>query len=248
MFEHNRLPAQDEDGNDIPIDGSSDTTSIQLSGLASVTLRDAELELICKTIYDMPLAPTSELDTEGAIALLHVSTKFQFETIHKRIIERLDDEVSPVQRYSLALDCLVDPWLLRSYLDICSLTDLSLAAELLVEFSRRDKSGKFWDLLRIRENYRARSLANACDFKSTFTKPSPVVCPDCLVTLRTILKGILLAGDKPGLDGGKSNSLPSLGARLRCAIRPEIEKSPNICVKCRAQEHAALAHVLELGS
>ncbi|KAG8726210.1 hypothetical protein FRC12_023607, partial [Ceratobasidium sp. 428] len=205
------------------------------------------LESICKAIYDMPLAPTSELNTEEAIALLRVSTKFQFETIHKRIIERLDNELSPVQRYSLALDCLVDPWLLRAYLNICGLTDLSLAPELLMEFSRRNESGKFWDLLRIRENYRARLLAKACDSEYTFTKGSSVVCSNCLATLKAVLKGIILAGDKPDLDGGKPNPLPSLGARLRWAIRPEIKKSSDLCAKCRAQEHAALAHVLEIG-
>jgi hypothetical protein len=53
MFEHNHPPAKDAFGKEVPIDGSSDENPIQLGGQALATLRDAELESICKVLYEM---------------------------------------------------------------------------------------------------------------------------------------------------------------------------------------------------
>jgi hypothetical protein len=53
MFEHNHPPTKDQKGNEIPVDGSSDENPIELGGNALATLRDAELESICKVLYEM---------------------------------------------------------------------------------------------------------------------------------------------------------------------------------------------------
>ncbi|KAG9111071.1 hypothetical protein FRC07_008110 [Ceratobasidium sp. 392] len=156
MFQYNRIPIKDENDKDVPIDGSSDERPIQLGGHALATLRDSELESICKVLYDMPAIPLTDLSTDEAVTLLQVSTKFQFETIHKKAIERLDEaNFPPWTRYSLAMDCLVDPWVIRSYVNICGLADYP-PLTLLAEFSRHNTLQTFLSILKIREEYRLK--------------------------------------------------------------------------------------------
>ncbi|KAG9111072.1 hypothetical protein FRC07_008111 [Ceratobasidium sp. 392] len=242
MFEHNCVPTQDADGEEIPIDGSSDETPIQLGGLASVTLRDAELELICKTIYDMPLTSSSELTTHEAISLLYTSTKFQFEGIHKKTVERLENELLPLQRYVLAIDCLVDPWLLRAYIEFCSLADYPLTHEYLTEFSRRNGSKMFLELLKAREEYRTKLLVYTFGrSRRPYSGDSKLgeACSSCLPALKNGLRDILSADGTSSSEGVNRNLLPFLRDRL-------IREILDACSKCRLKEQAVIAQMLEI--
>ncbi|KAG9090550.1 hypothetical protein FRC06_000991 [Ceratobasidium sp. 370] len=251
MFEHNHLPTRGENGEKVPIDGSSDEAPIQLGGPALVALRDAELELICKALYDMPVTPLSELDTDEAVALLQVSTKFQFEMIHKRVVERLENApLLPLHRHSLALDCLVDHWFLRAYVDTCSLADYPPAPDLLAEFSRRGDPKTFWNLMKLREEYRTRLLIytyeghNRPYYTSSSAAPA---CTNCLKVMKGLLGRILSTDGTSDLAGANRDSLPFLKDRLVQGIQPRTYYSLSICQSCRAQEQAVVAQLLGFG-
>ncbi|KAG8695679.1 hypothetical protein FRC08_007619 [Ceratobasidium sp. 394] len=248
MFEYSQLPTKNNHGGTIPIDGSSDETPIQLGGPALVTLRDAELELICKALYDMPVTPLTELDMDEAVALLRVSTKFQFEMIHNKAVERLENApLPPLQRHSLALDCLVDHWFLRAYVDMCSLADHPLASDLLAEFSRRSDPKVFWDLMKLREEYRMRLLIytyegnNRPYYASSSATPA---CSNCLKVMKSLLCRILSTDATSDLAGANRGSLPFLKDRLIQGIQPRHSYSLSICQGCRAQQQAIAAQVL----
>ncbi|KAG8735963.1 hypothetical protein FRC10_009952 [Ceratobasidium sp. 414] len=268
MFEYNHVPTKNEDGEKHPIDGSSDETPIQLGGAPLLTLRDAELELICKALYDMcaifptipypeflsllarPVTPLSELDTAETVALLQVSTKFQFEMIHKKAVERLEDApLLPLQRYSLALDCLVDHWFLRAYVDMCSLADYPPAPELLAEFSRRNDPKIFWDLMKLREEYRTRLLVYTygSDLWPYGTSGVVTVCSKCLGGLKSLLGRIISTDGTSDLAGASRDSLPFLKDRLAQGIQPRPYPPLNVCQSCRAQEQAVAAQLLGFG-
>jgi len=249
MFQHNNPPTKDSKGNEIPVDGSSDEDPIELGGNALATLRDAELESISKVLYEMPLTPASELEADQAIALLQVATKFQFETIHKKTEQMLEKaSLSPWKRYSLAIDCLVDPWILRSYLEICSTVDYP-SPELILEFSRRNEMDKLSSLLRIREDYRTTLLSftyNAA-LSHPYPSTSPAttsMCAACLVVLKALLQRVILAGGVSDLDGANSAQFPLLEERLMKGIQPRAQASLVICANCRTKEKVIVDQVI----
>ncbi|CAE6488469.1 unnamed protein product [Rhizoctonia solani] len=147
MFENAQPPTKNEKGQEVPVDGSSDDHPIELGGHALATLYDSELEAVCVVLYDMPLTPASELKFDQAISLLRVASKFQFESIQAKVVQRLDQAImSPAKRYGFAIDCLVDEWIIRSYLDMCTSADPA-SAELFAEFSHRGETSKLSSLL-----------------------------------------------------------------------------------------------------
>ncbi|KAG8724632.1 hypothetical protein FRC09_016390 [Ceratobasidium sp. 395] len=254
MFEYNRIPTKDENGEDLLIDGSSDEKPIQLGGHSLATLQDAELESICRVLYDMPGTPLTELNTDEAVTLLQVSTKFQFETIHKRVVERLNGVAFPPwTQYSLAVDCLVDSWIIRSCVNICSLADYPPLV-LLTEFSRHSNLQKFLNILKARENYRLKLFAFAstnyswqCPYWDTSLRVAelgPPACGNCLAVLKLLLNRILSTDGTSDLDGANRDSLPSLKDRLLQGIQPRSQNSLIICASCRTKEQAIVNQVL----
>ncbi|KAG8684507.1 hypothetical protein FRC08_013658 [Ceratobasidium sp. 394] len=255
MFEL-KHPTKDEHDKDIPIDGSSDENPIQLGGSSLATLRDKELESICRVLYHMPAAPLSELSVDEAVTLLQVSTKFEFEAIHRRVVERLEDvNFPPWTQYNLAVDCLVDPWVIPSYVKICSLADYPPLV-LLEQFSRRNASQTFLNLLKIREDYRLKLFTFTaiagnwlCPYWETSVrvgKSGSSVCGNCLVVLKSLLNRILSTDGTSDLDGANRDSLPSLKDRLIQGIQPRSQNSLNICANCRVKEQAIVTQVLGL--
>ncbi|KAF8597697.1 hypothetical protein BDV93DRAFT_527200 [Ceratobasidium sp. AG-I] len=250
MFDHNHPPTKDSKGEDIPIDGSSDDHPIELSGPPLATLRDVELELICDVLFDMVLRPASELQVDQAMSLLKVSTKFQFETIHAQVVQTFEKKFFPPwKRYSLAIDCLVDPWILQSYLEICGTVELhsSELAELILEFSRRSEVDKLSNLLRIREGYRTKlSLFSlGSDWTLYPDQADPDVCSNCLRVFRALLFRVL-SGNTNDLDGADSTQFPLYKDRLLKGIQPRAKAPLTICAKCRPKEVAVIAQVLAL--
>jgi len=256
MFEHDYPPTKDKNGKDIPIDGSSDENPIHLGGHALATLRDKELESICRVLYHMPAAPLSELSVDEAVALLQVSTKFQFEVIHRRVVERLEGvNFPPWTQYNLAIDCLVDPWVIPSYVKICSLADYPPLV-LLEHFSHHNTLQTFLGLLKVREDYRLQLLSFTtaagnwlCPYWETSVqvgKSGSPACGNCLVVLKGLLNRILSTDGTSDLDGANRDSLPSLKDRLIRGIQPRSQNSLNICANCRVKEQAIVTQVLGL--
>ncbi|KAF8593336.1 hypothetical protein BDV93DRAFT_612274 [Ceratobasidium sp. AG-I] len=250
MFEHNHPPTKDNKGEDIPIDGSSDDNPIELSGSPLATLRDVELELICDVLFGMPLRPISEIQVEQAMSLLKVSTKFQFEAIHAQVVQTFEKKFFPPwKRYSLAIDCLVDPWILQSYLEICGTVVLrsSEPAELILEFSRRNEVEKLSSLLQIREDYRTNLSLFSCGDNWTLypDQNHPDVCWTCLSVLRSLLHRVL-SGNGDDLDGADSAEFPLYKDRLLKGIQPRTKNPLTICPRCRPKETAIIAYMLGL--
>ncbi|CAE7193466.1 unnamed protein product [Rhizoctonia solani] len=252
MFENAHPPTANEKGQEIPVDGSSDDHPIELGGHALATLYDSELESICAVLYDMPLTPVSELKVEQAVSLLRVASKFQFESIQAKVVQRLDQAIlSPAKRYAFAIDCLVDEWILQSYLDICTSADPA-SAELFAEFSQRTETSKLSSILLVREDYRSKLLVyvhgtQQHPYPSSQTGNNPSsVCQNCLPGIKQLLLRILTTGGVSDLDGADSVQLPSLGHRLLKGIQPKSngQTSISICANCRLKEKAIVAQLL----
>lgn len=197
-----------------------------------------------------PLTPASILRVDQAISVLRVSTKFQFEAIHTKVVEMLETApISPCTRYALAIDCLVDPWILRSYLEICGAVDYH-SAELVTEFSRRNEMEKLSSLLRIREDYRTKLLVYSYGSQN-FPYPALAtlvssVCANCLVALKALLIRILSNGGQNDLDGTDATKFPLLEDRMMKGIQPRTQNPVNICATCRTKEKAIVSQVLGL--
>ncbi|KAG8701164.1 hypothetical protein FRC11_012405, partial [Ceratobasidium sp. 423] len=252
MFENAHPPAENEKGQEIAVDGSSDDHPIELGGHALATLYDSELEAICKVLYEMQLTPASELKVDQAVSLLQVASKFQFETIQAKAVQRLDQAIlSPAKRYAFAIDCLVDEWILKSYLNICTTAD-SASPELFAEFSQRAQTSKLSTLLLIREDYRGKLLTyvhgtNWHPYPSSLNNPTSM-CADCLSEMKPLLLRILATGGVSDLDGADPAQLPSLEHRLFKGIQPKSngQTSISICADCRKKEKAIVTQLLGL--
>ncbi|CAE6469738.1 unnamed protein product [Rhizoctonia solani] len=251
MFENAQPPTKNEKGQEIPVDGSSDEHPIELGGHALATLYDSELEAICAVLYDMPLTPASELKIDQAVSLLRVASKFQFETIQAKVVQRLDQAImSPAKRYAFAIDCLVDEWILRSYLDVCTSAD-SASAELFAEFSQRTETSKLSSLLLVREDYRSKLLiyvhgTQYHPYPSQSNNNPTSVCQSCLPGIKQLLLRILTTGGVSDLDGADPTQLPSLEHRLLKGIQPKSNgQTPiSICANCRPKEKAIVTQLL----
>ncbi|CAE6344341.1 unnamed protein product [Rhizoctonia solani] len=252
MFEDAHPPTKNEAGEEIPIDGSSDDHPIELGGHALATLYDSELEIICMVLYDMPLTSASELTIDQAVSLLRVASKFQFESIQDKLVQRLDQAIiSPAKRYAFAIDCLVDKWILRSYLDICISAD-SASAELFAEFSQRTETSKLSSVLLVREDYRNKLLiyvhgAQPHPYPASQTSSNPsAACSSCISEVKVLLLRILTTGGVSDLDGADPAQLPSLEHRLLKGIQPRSDGQIliSICSTCRPKEKAIVTQLL----
>ncbi|CAE6441998.1 unnamed protein product [Rhizoctonia solani] len=251
MFENSQPPLKNEKGQEIPVDGSSDDHPIELGGHALATLYDSELEAICAVLYNMPLAPASELTVDQAISLLQVTSKFQFEAIQAKVVHRLDQAIiSPAKRYGFAIDCLVDEWILRSYIDICTTAEPA-SAELFTEFAKRTETSKLSSLVLVREDYRGKLLIYVHGtqwhpYPSQSNSNPTSVCQTCLPGIKQLLLRILTTGGVADLDGSDPSQLPSLQHRLLKGIQPKSNgQTPiSICATCRPKEKAIVTQVL----
>ncbi|CAE6459012.1 unnamed protein product [Rhizoctonia solani] len=254
MFKSAIPPVRNEKGQEVPIDGSSDDHPIQLGGHSLATLHDSEMETMCEVLYDMPLTPASELQIDQAVALLRVAAKFQFDKIQARVIHRLDQAViSPAKRYAFAIDCLVDEWISRSYLDICIAVDTP-SSELCAEFSQRGEISKLSSVLLLREDYRGKLLiyvhgTQLHPYTSSQSSPTSV-CTNCLPHIKQLLLRILTTGGVADLDGSDPSQMPSLEQRLLKGIQPKSNgQTPiSICANCRPKEEAIISQVLGIDS
>ncbi|CAE6452390.1 unnamed protein product [Rhizoctonia solani] len=252
MFEDAHPPTKNEAGEEIPPDGSSDDHPIELGGHALATLYDSELEVICMVLYDMPLTSASELTVDQAVTLLRVASKFQFESIQDKLVQRLDQAViPPAKRYAFAIDCLVDKWILRSYLDICTYADFA-SAELFAEFSQRTETSKLSSVLQVREDYRNKLLvyvhgSQTHPYPASQTNSNPsAACSSCISRIKELLLRILTTGGASDLDGADPAQLPSLEHRLLKGIQPKSDdQTPiSICSSCRPKEKAIVTQLL----
>lgn len=254
MFEYASIPVKDEKGNEIPAEGSSDEHPIELGGHALATLQDRELESICTVLYEMQLTPAADLHVDQAAALLQVSSKFQFEAIHSKVVQSLDKaHLPPEKRYKLGIDCLIDSWVLRSYVEICIIAD-PISTNLVSEFSLRNESSKFSTLIMTRESYRTKLLVFAHSSSHQYS-PYPEapentnssmssLCSSCLSIFKQLLLRILQHGGLSDLDGAEPATFPLLEDRMLKGIQPRLQNPLSICVNCRAKEKAAVAQVL----
>ncbi|CAE6514562.1 unnamed protein product [Rhizoctonia solani] len=252
MFKNAQLPTKNEKGQEVPVDGSSDEYPIEFGGHTLAALYDSELEAICAVLYEMPLTPASELKVDQAISLLRAASKFQFESIRAKAIQRLDRAViSPAKRYGFAIDCIVEGWALRSYLDICT-SACPPSIELFEEFSQRNEINKLPSLMLIREEYRGKLLVyvhgtNLHPYPSTASQDSQTsVCHGCLAKIKQLLLRILTTGGVADLDGADTTQLPSLEHRLLKGMQPKSngETPISICGDCRLKERAVVTQIL----
>jgi hypothetical protein len=163
------------------------------------------------------------------------------------VVERLDQAIiSPAKRYSFAIDCLVDEWILRSYIEICSTVE-GPSSELFAEFSRRNETNKLASLLLIREDYRTKLIIYTHGTRN-LPYPSPsnnqtnptANCTNqnstCLATIKQLLLRILTTGGVSDLNGADPNQLPLLEHRLLKGIQPRPQNSLSLCSNCRSND------------
>ena len=161
--------------------------------------------------------------------------------------------IVPWTRYALAIDCLVDPWILRSYLEICGAVEYH-SAELVSVFSHRNEMDKLSNLLRIREDYRTKLLIFSHGTQQfpypALATPVAAACANCLVYLKQLLVRILSNGGQADLDGADASKFPLLEDRMMKGIQPRTQiPNPNplnICATCRTKEKAIIDQVLGL--
>lgn len=189
---------------------------------------------------------------EQAVNLLQVASKFQFEMIHSRVIQMLDKALlHPGRRYKLAVDCLVDAWILRSYIEICSTVD-SVPTEVVAEFALRNESNKLSALMMVRESYRMKLLvythgsqwapdpSTSQGIDNSFSN----VCSSCLPVFKQLLLRILQNGGLSDLNGADASNLPLLEDRMLKGIQPRSENPLSICTDCLGRDKAAVSQVL----
>ncbi|KAG8723190.1 hypothetical protein FRC09_004328 [Ceratobasidium sp. 395] len=242
LFQLDQPELKDEKGKTLPPEGSSDDKPI------TADVRDSELESICAVLYEMPLSSGSELSVDQAVSLLQVSTKFQFEKAHKKTTGILDTvQLPPWKRYALAVDCLVDPWIVRSYIEICSAIQY-YPAEIVAEFARRNETEKLSRLLNLREEYRTKLLlyAHGSEYYPypKLNPPSSSVCATCLPLLKRVLIQILSGNPANGLDSATEAETSLLQERLTMLIQPGAPSPVNICANCRPKERLIVYQVL----
>ncbi|QRV81289.1 The BTB (BR-C, ttk and bab)/POZ (Pox virus and Zinc finger) domain [Ceratobasidium sp. AG-Ba] len=247
MFELGTSSPEDQTDKAFHMDGSSDDCPIQLGGgSAPATLRDAELEPLCKVLYDIPGISLSKLALDEIIALFHSANKFQFESIFVAAVEYLDTApVPPWKRYSLGAVCRKQSWLLRSCSDICSLADYP-PPELFVEFSYLNAQNLLSALLKAREEYRVKlamytQLLSKCPTNLDLQVTGNHSCSSCRGVIKKLLSEVL-SGTSTNTDG--SVSLPLLKDRMLKAIQPGTPHSPSICDPCRSKEDLIIAQAL----
>ncbi|KAG8735961.1 hypothetical protein FRC10_009950 [Ceratobasidium sp. 414] len=242
LFQLDQPELKDEKGKTLPTEGSSDDRPI------TADVRDAELESICVVLYEMPLTDGSELGVDQAVALLHVSTKYQFEKVHKKATNLLEPiHLPPWERYALAIDCLVDPWIVRSYTEICSAVQYH-PAEIVAEFAQRHETDKLSRLLTFREEYRTKLLlyAHGAEYYPypKLNPPTSFVCANCLPLLKRVLIQILSGNATAGLDTADVVATPLLRERLTKLIQLTSPTPVNICANCRPKEKLIVSQVL----
>ncbi|KAG9088310.1 hypothetical protein FRC07_012613 [Ceratobasidium sp. 392] len=170
---------------------------------------------------------------DRAVSLLQVSTKFQFEKIHDKVIDILESIQLPAwKRYALAVDCLVAPWIVRSYTEICSAVHYH-PAEIVAEFAQRNEMEKLSRLLTLREDYRTKLLLYA---HGTEYYPYP--------KLNAPLSSILSGHPVAGLDSTAEAETPLLLDRVTRMIQPTLPSPVNICTSCRPMEKLIVSQVL----
>jgi hypothetical protein len=187
--------------------------------------------------------------------LLQVASKFQFETIQTKVVHRLDQAIiSPAKRYAFAIDCLVDEWILKSYLDICTTAEPA-SAELFAEFAKRTETSKLSSLLLIREDYRGKLLIYAHGsqwhpYPSQSDSNPTSVCQTCLPRIKQLLLRILTTGGVADLDDSDPSQLPSLEQRLLKGIQPKSNgQTPvPICANCLPNQKAIVTQVLGINN
>ncbi|QRV95780.1 The BTB (BR-C, ttk and bab)/POZ (Pox virus and Zinc finger) domain [Ceratobasidium sp. AG-Ba] len=242
LFELEQPKTKGEDGKPLPVEGSSDNNPIKAD------VQDAEFESMCKALYQMPLTSPSELPVDEAIALLRVSTKFQLEDIHDKVVATLDKAtLSPWTRYALAVDCLIDSWIVRCYVEICSSVDYH-PTEILAEFTQRGEDAKLTRLLKLREEYRTKLLLYAHSSEPfpypKLNPPATSLCSNCLVYSKQVLVQVLSGNTAAYIDESAANSTPLFGERVIQVIRSPSSPGVNICATCRAKEEAIVGQIL----
>ncbi|KAG9085049.1 hypothetical protein FRC07_013474, partial [Ceratobasidium sp. 392] len=195
-----------------------------------------------------PLTSGSELTIDRAVSLLQVSTKFQFEKIHGKVVDTLSSiQLPPWKRYALAVDCLVDPWIVRSYTEICSAVQYQ-PAEVVAEFAQRNDTDKLSRLLTLREDYRTKLLlyAHGTEYYPypKLNPPASSVCANCLPLLKRVLVQVLSGNPVAGLDNVAEGETPLLLERVTRMIQPTIPSPVNICTNCRPKEKLIVSQVL----
>lgn len=198
------------------------------------------------------LTPAADLHIDQAAALLQVSSKFQFEAIHSKVVQSLEKiHLPPEKRYKLGVDCLMDAWVLRSYIEICIIAD-PISTSLVSEFSLRNESSKLSTLIMTRESYRTKLLVFAHsgqyspypDAPENTNSSMSSLCSSCLSIFKQLLLRVLQHGGLSDLDGADPAKFPLLEDRMLKGIQPRIQNPLSICVTCRAREKAAVAQVL----
>ncbi|QRV81292.1 The BTB (BR-C, ttk and bab)/POZ (Pox virus and Zinc finger) domain [Ceratobasidium sp. AG-Ba] len=243
LFQLDQPDVKDGSGKSLPPEGSSDDKPI------AADVQDVEFEAMCKALYEMPLTSAKELSVDHAVSLLLVSTKFQFEKIHKQVVDMLEEcALSPWRRYALAIDCLVDPWIVRSYIEICSSVEYN-PGEILAEFARRNETEKLSRLMTVREDYRTKllmfSYGSAAYPYPKHNPPASAICNSCLPNLKTALRQMLSGDGIPaGSNGVDVAATPLLPDRFTRMIQPNAPSPVTICGTCRQKEKLIVSQIL----
>jgi len=117
--------------------------------------------MIGKIVYKSSFESLASLPIPEALSILYTANKFMFDDLRTRILSSLDlASLDPWQQYAVAVDHVLEDWLLTSYVGICSLIE-SPAMKNIQEFARRNEWDDYIKASAIREDYRSRLFVYA---------------------------------------------------------------------------------------
>lgn len=146
-----------------------------------------------------PFELLSSLPIPEVLSILHVATKFMFDSVRIKVLSTLDSAaLNPWQQYAIAVDHSVEEWLLPSYVKICDLIEAPSTTE-VHEFSRRKELDDYIRLSAVREDYRARLILYALassqihPYTSATSDSEPSIFAGCeqSKSCRTRIKSVL---------------------------------------------------------
>ncbi|KAF8597691.1 hypothetical protein BDV93DRAFT_595964 [Ceratobasidium sp. AG-I] len=191
-------------------DGSSDSCPIRLSagGYSGPGVTNQEMEAIGKVVYKSSFELLSSLSVSDALAILHIATKFLFDSLRPKVLSTLDSAtLDPWQQYTIAVDHGIEEWLLPSYINICGLIEPP-SPKGAQEFNRRKDLDDYVRISAIREDYRTRLILYAFapsqihPYTSSTTDSNPSIFVGCerSGTCRPLIKAVLTALFNNGPD------------------------------------------------
>lgn len=200
----------------------------------------------------------SSLPVTDALSILHVATKFMFDSLRPKVLSSLDSaSLDPWQQYAIAVNHGVDEWLLPSYVKICSLIEPPSPKE-VQEFNRRKDLDDYIRINAVREDYRTRLIVYALvpdqihPYTSSTSESEPSIFAGCesFGSCRPHIKAVLTALFKNSPDYQsvtvlKGDPPKTINELVFQATRLDAEPSSNrMCRVCCGREDILIANAL----